>query len=222
MSAVGDTLHALQAAREKSDKVLVAFSGGKDSLATLDLCVRTFRVVEAFFMYLVPGLRCQQVMLDAARARWGVTIREYPHWLGAKLMRSGVYCKTHWRRDDVPLLKLRDIYDMASAEARIPLIATGAKRADSLWRKRNLAQTAHYDDVLYPVISWTKQDVLAYLRVRGIPIPESSKGSATGIDLSTPSLLWLYDNHPDDFARLCEFFPFAEAAVWRRRFHGEA
>ena len=225
-SALSETLALLRKAREedRQDAALVFFSGGKDSLACLDLATRTFPRVVAVHMYLVPGLECVEAVLDEARARWGVEVRQYPHWILPKFIRGAVYCDNWYERDELAQWTLGDVYNLARGESRIMLVVSGAKRADSLWRRRNLKATENkgsYRDVLYPVIGWSKADVLAYLKARDIPVPErSAKGNATGIDLSTPSLLWLHDNHPRDFAKLCEVFPYAEAVVWRRRFYG--
>ncbi len=175
------TLEALQEYSRRSPGVIVGYSGGKDSLVTMDLCVRSFSRVEAFFMYLVPGLDCVEHMLAQAEARWGIKIRQYPHWLLRRLMYEGVYCPNSYKLDDLPEWKLQDIYRLAVAETGIPVIATGAKKSDSLWRRRQLGTWCK--DLLYPVKEWSKLDVLAYLRLRGIPEPASSGKSATAASI---------------------------------------
>ncbi len=214
------TFADLDAAAKKDTSILVAYSGGKDSLAVMDMCCRAFQRVEAFFMYLIPGLESTETALLQAEARWGVKVRQYPHWLLRRLLFDGVYCQNSFRNDDLPEWKLMDVYRLAIAETGIPTIATGAKKADSLWRRRQMSSWCK--DLLYPLKDWSKLDVLSYLKLRGLPEPASSGRSATGIDLSTPSLLWLHDTYPNDFRKLCEVFPFAEAVVWRRTYYGAA
>jgi phosphoadenosine phosphosulfate reductase len=227
MGALDSAERILRGAAEKSPAILVAYSGGKDSIATLDLCKNLrlpngrpcFRRIECFFMYLVPGLECVETMLDWARTVYGVTIHQYPHWILSKYVKHAIYCAPSLVHENLPEWKLRDVYTLAMADTKIPLIATGAKKADSLWRKRQMTTTQHWD-VVSPLAEWTKLDVMSYLKARGLPIPESSGRSATGVDLSTPALLWLHDNFPQDFEKLCEVFPFAEAVVWRREWYG--
>ncbi|HZQ45959.1 MAG TPA: hypothetical protein VFC07_03025, partial [Verrucomicrobiae bacterium] len=77
-----------------------------------------------------------------------------------------------------------------------------------------------WDDVFYPIKGWNKHDVLAYLRMQNIPLPDAHQGNTSGVDLSTRSLLWLHDAYPDDFKLLCRYFPYAEAVVYRRKFYG--
>ena len=221
-SILTDTLAELDRARARSGSaILVAFSGGKDSLVCLDLCVRSFSRVECFFMYLVPGLECVETMLQRARDRWGVTIRQYPHWVLSRLIRDGIYSDPWFGNDDLPRWTVREVYELAMAESGIRFVATGAKLSDSMWRRRNMMTAKRIADfTINPLKRWSKLDVLAYLHSHAIPVPDGPSGNATGIDLSTPSLLWLHDHHPADFARVCEVFPYAEAVVWRRKFYG--
>jgi 3'-phosphoadenosine 5'-phosphosulfate sulfotransferase (PAPS reductase)/FAD synthetase len=74
--------------------------------------------------------------------------------------------------------------------------------------------------MVYPVKKWMKADILAYLNANGIPIPKSDGSNASGVDLSSVAILWLHDNHPHDFERLCAWFPFARAVVYRRAYFG--
>lgn len=220
MQALQETMGILRAAREKHDSILVAFSAGKDSLCVLDMCVRTFKHVEAFFMYFVPGLSVIEEQLEAARQRWGVTIHQVPHWTLSRVLVNRAFQWPSYKQDDLQEFKLRDVYNLMKAKTGIEMIATGARRADSLWRKRNLANIAHYTDLMYPVVGWGKADIFGYLGMHKIPMPPSSGGQMTGIGLVTPDLLWLHDEYPDDFKKLLKIFPFAEAVVHRRSFYG--
>lgn len=218
MSVLNDALRMLGESAAREPSVLVAYSDGKDSRVVLDLCMRTFTQVECFFMYLVPGLECIDSALFEAEKRFGVKIRQYPHWVAAKAIRGGVFCNPRNRYDDLPQWKLHDVYALAMAEAGIRQIATGAKKADSAWRRRFMS--VKNSELIQPIADWHKYDVLSYLKARGIPLPPSSGHSATGIDLSPKSLIWLAETYPEDFRRVCEFFPYAESVVWQRRFYG--
>jgi 3'-phosphoadenosine 5'-phosphosulfate sulfotransferase (PAPS reductase)/FAD synthetase len=220
MSILAETQRVLDTARARADSILVAYSGGKDSKVVLDLCLRTFKRVECFHMALVPGLDCIEQELDETRRRHKVTIRVYPHWLARKLIFGGAFSPTWFEHDDLPEWKLADVYALAITDSGIDTIATGAKKADSSWRRRFMS-TFRPDAVLNPIAGWHKYDVLSYLRSHAIPEPPSSGHSATGIDLSVGSLCWLHDTFPADFEKLCRVFPFAPAVIWRRKFYGE-
>lgn len=215
LSILDETLSILKAAREKTDACMVSFSGGKDSLVVLDLALRVFPRVEAFFMYLVPGLECVERPAIEAAARFGVKLHMYPHWIGFRLRKHGLY---GWHdQEDLPDIKLRDIYTTVIEETGIPLIAVGAKRVDSLWRKRHLDSTKGWTEVINPIVAWSKHEVISHLVSRGITIPKGDSGDGSGADLSHPSVLWMYDHHPEDFKLLEETFPFVGAIVERRR-----
>src|SRR5262249_12573067 len=157
------------------------------------------------------GLEIVATQLEFARARWGVKVHETPHQLLIRLLKQGIYCDSGPECDALDMWTLGDAYNFARAEAGIVTIATRAKRADSLWRRRQLGTWGSIgDDVIYPLIGWTKFDVLGYLKSHNIPLPPSSGKAATGIDLSEPSVCWLHDNFPADYRKLCEVFPYAE------------
>jgi 3'-phosphoadenosine 5'-phosphosulfate sulfotransferase (PAPS reductase)/FAD synthetase len=215
-----ETVAMVQEAASKYDAVAVAYSDGKDSRVVLDLCKRFFRRVDCFFMYFIPGLPIMEQAIRDAERRIGMKIRQYPHWALAKCLRGGVYCDPTWRNDTLPEYKLTDVYAIAMADTNTRIVATGAKASDSPWRRRFMASTQSY--ILQPIAKWNKFDVLAYLKARHIPIPESvGEGNATGIDLDPKALLWLYDNSRADFEAIERFFPYIRAVPMRRKFYGD-
>ena len=220
-----ETLNLLKDKARQHPSVLISFSGGKDSLAVLDLCRKSFRHVAAFYMYLVPGLRHIEERIAWARERYNIEILSYPHWVMFKCLRNGIYCPNHHQFDDTDF-KLTDIYEAATQETGIKLIAHGGKDSDGLWRRRLFANTKdseRWKNIFYPIKGWSKYDVLAYLQAQKIPIPqESVEQRAAGMDLATGTLLWLHDTYPDDFDRIEKVFPYVRAVVKRREWYGVA
>jgi phosphoadenosine phosphosulfate reductase len=220
MSILADTQAIFEAAKKRTGgKIIIAFSGGKDSLVIMDMACRMFDQVEAYFMYLVPHLECVDEEIEKGRKRFGVNIRMYPHWILQKMVQEGVYTSEWFGYQSLPEWKLRDVYAFAIKDIGINCVATGAKATDSSWRRRFMS-TAHFDAVINPIAKWHKYDVISYLRSHDIALPPSSGKSATGVDLSTPSLLWLHDQYPKDYARLLKVFPFAQAVIARREMYG--
>ena len=220
MTVLAETQSVLDKARARSDSILVAYSSGKDSRVVLDLCLRTFKHVAGFFMAFIPGLECVDRELDETRRKYGIEIRIYPHWLMRAALVNGVYTSSYYEYEKLPEWKLADVYALALIDSGMPHLVTGAKRADSSWRRRFMT-SFHPDDVLNPIAGWHKYDVVSYLRSHNIPEPPSSGHSATGIDLSPQSLLWLSKTYPRDFERLCTVFPYAAAVPWREKFYGK-
>jgi phosphoadenosine phosphosulfate reductase len=229
---IARTLRLCDEQAQQHEAVVVAYSGGKDSLVTLDLCTRTFKRVEAFFMYWVPGLAIDAQQLEFARARWGVTVRQYPHWAMMQELRAGIYTHPSYRYELGAELTPEDVDALALADAHCTLMAVGMKMADGTWRATHLGPDGRRARRVrpyrfYPLANWLKWDVYAYLDMRGIPRPpervaqgEQDRERTSSVNLTERSLFWLHDHHPDDFLRVQEYFPFVEALIWRRKFYG--
>lgn len=221
MARFDETLKQLREKAEEHECVAVAYSDGKDSRVVMDLCLRTFKRVEAFFMYFVPGLECVENGIVEAEIRHGIKIHRVMHWAAQKCLKQGIYCDPWYGYDAIPEFKLRDIYDYAKLLTGATIVATGAKNADSAWRRRFMHATRNWDDIYNPIADWTKFDVIAFLKGNGIPLPDSSGATATGVDLSTEELLYMHDKHPADFERLSWYFPYIHAVIKRRELYPE-
>ncbi len=190
--------------------MLVALSGGKDSLVTLDLCCQVFPVVEAYFMYLVPDLLAVEGSAVRAAERWHVPLHKIPHWNLAEYLKKGVY---HHRARGLKVrnLKARDVEAYMRNKTGITWIAYGDRQQDSIVRRRYLRECGHVNDVhhrLYPVHDWTTRQVKVYLKARQIPLP-TTFGQTTvsaGFDLSSGCMAWLRRKSPSDYAKVQRWF----------------
>ena len=85
-------LQSIRAAKERGiEDVLVAFSGGKDSLCILDLCCKHFRRAVPYFLFWIKNLSFQEKTLRYCEGRYNLQILRYPHaFLSQFYMRLGL------------------------------------------------------------------------------------------------------------------------------------
>lgn len=202
------------------DSAIVSFSGGKDSLVCLDLARKAFKNVVCFFMYAIPGLQCVERVLQWARETYKVEILQYPGMMYRDAIENRLYCSAHVDLGNFMRgIALHDIYATVMHDTGYKIIVHGAKEADSLWRRQRYFKFYTIDQLVHPLKKWRKFDVLSYCKMNNIPLPDVRNGS-TGIDLSTPSILWMYDNSREDFERMRVHFPYIGAVVKRRKWYG--
>lgn len=209
-----------------SDSCLVALSGGKDSLVTLDVCCQAFSRVEAFFMYIVPGLESIEGPARRAAERAGVPLHFVQHWIVPSLLKAGIYNPITPEIFALRNKKIADVELFLRRQTGIEWCAYGWRRGDSMQRALYLRQVqglAEKPRKLYPVWEWSTNDVLGYLRLKRIPLPprrDKSGGDqrgTSGFEIDERTMIWMAKHEPEDFARVERYFPFVRALVERAR-----
>lgn len=216
---VRQTLLELEELAKEHECVAVGFSGGKDSLATLDLAVRFFKKAVPYFYYFVPGIKYEESLIEIARTHYKLPVLMYPSAESIEALRTGVYCDEHPEFDEMPEFSRRTLYNWIKHDTGASLILTGEKMADGAFRRLRMKnQKKSMADVVFPLKQWRKWDVLNYLKGRKLPIPDPGTGSNGGVCLMENEIMHLYRYHREDYERLKLFFPYIEvevcAAMW--------
>jgi len=200
--------------------VIVAYSGGKDSLAVLDLAVQHFRRVEAFYMAFIPGLDYSKAVTDYARTRFGVPVHEYIHHELTGYLEEGAFCD----QVEVRRLGMIDVINTCRNQTGLVWCGVGYRVQESLLQRRWLSKTAWRNgagvaDALNrqrllwaPIRDWTTKELIAYLRRRHIVVPGMSADKSlrpSGIGPSARSLDYLRRCWPADYERMLAIFPWA-------------
>lgn len=197
-----------------TDSVLVSFSGGKDSVVTLDLCVKHFRHVEGFFMFYVKGLSFQENICRYYEDRCGLPIHRVPHFELSQFLRYGLYHPTDF---SVPVVGVGDVYHYLRLNTGIWWIAAGERIADSVWRRAIIKSSGTIDAKrgrIYPVAEWKKEDVAAYIRQHRLRVGvESRRLSFSFGSLQAREVIPVKRHFPADFTRIKAWFPFVEAGI---------
>ena len=205
-----------------TDSVIVGFSGGKDSIVTLDLCLKHFKHVEAYFLYIVSDLEFQEVYLRYIEKRYTIKIHRLPHWMLGRLFKDATYRPHNKKTVNCPVITINDIENELYKLSGIEWFASGQKACDSIERNAMLRRNNGIDEIrkrIYPVTFFTNKTIFSYLKMNNIPLPPDyrilghSFGSLWGKDLKR-----IKETYPNDYKKILEVFPYVEAAIKRDEF----
>lgn len=205
-----------------TDSVIVAFSGGKESVATLDLCCRYFDNVAAFFLYICPHLSFQEQQLEWYERRYGVEIMRLPHPMVSEFMRYGTY-----RPPDagVRITGINDVYDFVRWHTGMWWIAAGERIDDSIVRRAMIKHSGTIDEQrgrIYPVATWSKRETLAYCKAHKLRQGRDSRLLGFSFrSLEGDQLAAVKRAFPEDYERIRRMYPLCEGAVRRFEAYGK-
>lgn len=205
-----------------TDSVIVAFSGGKESIVTLDLCCKYFKNVKAFFMYIVPNLSFQERTLQWYENKYDLEIVRLPHMDVSNFFRYGCF-----RNADLtfPVISINDIYKYVRLETDIWWIAAGERINDSIVRRAMMKKSGSIDvqrGRFYPTSAWTKKEVLDYIKYHKLYLGQDSRKMGFSFkSLEGRELFMIRENFPDDYEKILRLYPFAEASVKRYELYGD-
>lgn len=199
-----------------TDSVIVAFSGGKDSIVTLDLCFRFFKNVKPFFMYICPDLSFQERMLQWYERKYDTEIIRVPHMDVSEYFHYGSF-----RIGDptFPIVSINDIYKWLRLENDIWWIAAGERINDSIVRRAMMKKSGSIDvqrGRFYPVAEWKKQEIMDYIKFHKLYLSEDSRKLGFSFrSLAGNELAMVKNVFPEDYEKIIHLYPFAEAGVKR-------
>lgn len=205
-----------------TDSVIVGFSGGKDSMVTLDLCFKYFKNVVPYFMYLVPDLEFQENMLKRYEERYKTEIIRIPHFECSDFLKYGSFTLPDF---DVDIVKINDTYAYLRELTGIYWIAAGERCADSIVRNAMIKKSGSIDynrGRFYPLAYWNKKEVLEYIKYRKLYLsPEQKKLGFSFRSLAGSELSIIKQIYPKDYEKILKVYPFAGAGVERFEKYGK-
>ena len=225
-------------------RVIVACSGGKDSIAALSVCREYFADVRAFFMYLVPDLGFQERYLAYIERRFELPpILRVPNApLLAQFFRRPRFRHPTEASVKAPRIQYREVYAYVrkkineqaaigqggeggpggAGQEPFLWIATGERAVESVQRNAMIRQCNAISDkrqVFFPLGYWNTSMVFSRLKTERVAL--APEYGVLGHSHSFGSLFEdeieaIRQTWPEDYAKILRQFPLLAAYQTRR------
>ncbi|MBD3904466.1 phosphoadenosine phosphosulfate reductase family protein [Chryseobacterium sp. Ch-15] len=198
--------------REKTDKCILFYSAGKDSIALLDLLSKEFKEVVCVFMYFVKDLEHINRFIEFSKKKYdNVTFEEVPHWTLTKIHKYGLFCQPRKIRQ----LKFADTINAVKIRTGLKYAFIGEKKADNMARNIKLRQ---YDleaisttNNVYPLSLWKDVDVIDYIKRNNLPQPiKYGNKRSNGVNFDIDVYVYLRKFYPNDLKKILQAYPLSE------------
>jgi len=215
------TRQTIDLVRQQSDRVILFYSTGKDSIAMLDMVAPHFKEVVCVYMYFVPALDHIDRYINHAKSLYpNVTFLQVPHWNLTWILREGIYCKPNPK---VKTMTVKDVDENVRMKTGINFSFYGMKKSDSLNRRLMLNRYENGISVTgkaYPLAEWKNGDVLSYIKLKKLPQPiqYSTHKRSQGLGFDIDVLLYLRKHFSQDLAKILTAFPEAEQILYEYDF----
>ncbi len=218
--------------REKTDTVFLAFSTGKDAIATWLAIREKFTKIIPFYYYIVPGLEFVEHSLAYYESVMGCRIHRLPNPNLYRMLTSCVFQAP----ENVSII-LNSSLENFTKENCIDYLredygypdtawtAIGVRAVDSPIRMISIKKHGGCNEknqTFFPIWDWKKSRLIEAIEASGVKLPVDYHlfgRSLDGIDrrFTEP----IKKHFPKDYARLCEFFPLIEADLMRCKYERE-
>lgn len=212
------------------DTAILAFSTGKDSIAAWLQLRKYFKRVVPYYCYFVPGLSFVEDSLRYYEDFFGCHIYRLPHRSFFRFLRYGIFQPPY----RLPIIEKANLPDLNEYNddtigliirtcEKLPeaaYVGTGVRMADSPYRRiaiKNHGAINHNGKRFFPVYDWKKEDMLKAFDESGVKLPVDYRLFGRTFDgLDYRFLKPLKDAFPEDYAKVLDWYPFADLEILRR------
>ena len=217
---------------QECDTCLLAFSLGKDSVASWLQCRRYFKKVIPFYKYNIPNLEFVEDNLKYYEDFFGQHIYRMPHPNLYAMLNHGVFqspVSMHRLNEEPDMFPPQSEYNSETVPEIIRYLlglpdtvytAVGLRVSDSPMRRMNVkahGAIIHNKQSFYPVYDWLKARLLKEFDDVGVKLASDYQLWNNSFDgISNKYISVIKEVYPRDYEKIKKFFPLIDLDIIRR------